>query len=89
MLGKKNMRRISASGAVLSCLAFCGTSSAQVQTQTSYPFKASPPRHIQNDLPVEVKQQQYYNNSGTVGRMGLGADPFHPEGPGNYSSPSR
>lgn len=73
MRGKKNMRRISATGAIVSCLAFCGTSSAQAQTRTSYPFKAS--RHIQNDLPLD--------NSGTEGREGLGADPFHPEGPGN------
>ena len=25
--------------------------------------------------------------SGTRGRLGLGADPRHPEGPGNFSSP--
>ncbi len=31
---------------------------------------------------------QYENNySGTLGRQGLGADPRHPEGPGNASSP--
>ncbi len=31
---------------------------------------------------------QYDNNySGTLGRQGLGADPRHPEGPGNASSP--
>jgi hypothetical protein len=26
-----------------------------------------------------------YGESGTRGRMGLGADPAHPEGPGNVS----
>jgi len=30
-----------------------------------------------------------YDYSGTRGRLGLGASPFHPEGPGNFSSPSR
>jgi hypothetical protein len=27
-----------------------------------------------------------YDESGTIGRMGLGADPAHPEGPGNVSN---
>lgn len=26
-----------------------------------------------------------YDRSGTLGRQGLGASPFHPEGPGNVS----
>jgi hypothetical protein len=29
-----------------------------------------------------------YDESGTRGRMGLGADPAHPEGPGNVSAPN-
>jgi hypothetical protein len=29
-----------------------------------------------------------YDESGTPGRMGLGADPAHPEGPGNVSGPN-
>lgn len=29
-----------------------------------------------------------YDESGTRGRMGLGADPAHPEGPGNVSEPN-
>ncbi|WP_026605746.1 hypothetical protein [Methylocapsa acidiphila] len=28
-----------------------------------------------------------YDWSGTRGRMGLGASPMHPEGPGNFSTP--
>jgi hypothetical protein len=28
---------------------------------------------------------QLFNRSGTLGRQGLGASPFHPEGPGNVS----
>ncbi len=27
----------------------------------------------------------HYDSSAPVGRMGLGADPAHPEGPGNFS----
>ncbi len=32
-------------------------------------------------------EQYQYDQSGTLGRQGLGADPRHPEGPGNASSP--
>lgn len=39
----------------------------------------------QQEMPASVEQQQNYHDSGTVGRMGLGASPFHPEGPGNFS----
>lgn len=39
--------------------------------------------------PSTQRSDQYcYNQSGTAGRMGLGADPLHPEGPGNFSAPS-
>jgi hypothetical protein len=31
--------------------------------------------------------QYEYNQSGTLGRLGLGASPYHPEGPGNPVSP--
>jgi hypothetical protein len=31
--------------------------------------------------------REAYGESGTRGRMGLGADPAHPEGPGNVSGP--
>jgi hypothetical protein len=34
----------------------------------------------------EVTQYEY-NQSGTLGRQGLGASPYHPEGPGNAASP--
>jgi hypothetical protein len=34
----------------------------------------------------DVTQYQY-NYSGTLGRQGLGASPYHPEGPGNAVSP--
>jgi hypothetical protein len=31
--------------------------------------------------------QDEYGHSGTLGRQGLGASPYHPEGPGNAVSP--
>jgi len=40
-----------------------------------------------SSIPVDVYRRQIYHNSGTVGRMGLGASPFHPEGPGNVVTP--
>ncbi|WP_148210609.1 hypothetical protein [Beijerinckia indica] len=42
-----------------------------------------------SSLPVDVYRQRLYHNSGTAGRMGLGADPYHPEGPGNVVTPMR
>jgi hypothetical protein len=36
---------------------------------------------------AEQWTQEEYHQSGTLGRMGLGASPYHPEGPGNFSSP--
>jgi len=38
---------------------------------------------------VDEWRQNTYHQSGTLGRMGLGASPFHPEGPGNVSTPGR
>jgi len=40
-----------------------------------------------SSIPVDVYRRQIYHNSGTAGRMGLGASPFHPEGPGNVVTP--
>jgi len=39
--------------------------------------------------PLSADQINEYENgfSGTLGRQGLGADPRHPEGPGNAVSP--
>jgi hypothetical protein len=62
--------------------------------QTSYheygpaPPNPSPGRMVQG-RPVQELEWLRYGYSGTRGRMGLGADPAHPEGPGNFSSPGR
>jgi hypothetical protein len=44
---------------------------------------------LREQLPVQVQQQLEYDRSGTIGRMGLGASPYHPEGPGNVTTPAR
>jgi hypothetical protein len=36
---------------------------------------------------VSEQDRAQYDWSGTRGRMGLGASPMHPEGPGNFSTP--
>jgi hypothetical protein len=43
----------------------------------------------QGPRPLSADQVNQYENgfSGTLGRQGLGADPRHPEGPGNAVSP--
>ncbi len=34
---------------------------------------------------LQQQDRAAYDCSGTRGRMGLGASPYHPEGPGNFS----
>ena len=48
-----------------------------------------PPGWIAQGRSVQELDWFRYGYSGTRGRMGLGADPAHPEGPGNFSSPGR
>jgi hypothetical protein len=61
--------------------------------QSSYdeygPPPSPPPGWIAQGRPVQEWDRFRYGYSGTRGRMGLGADPAHPEGPGNFSSPGR
>jgi hypothetical protein len=45
-------------------------------------------RHYQSEPPctsLDDCDRKDFDESGTRGRMGLGADPAHPEGPGNVS----
>jgi hypothetical protein len=46
-----------------------------------------PPGWTAEGRSVESWDRYRYDFSGTRGRMGLGADPNHPEGPGNFSAP--
>ena len=48
-----------------------------------------PPAESRKARPIQELDRLRYGYSGTSGRMGLGADPAHPEGPGNFSSPGR
>ena len=63
--------------------------SAIAQT-SSYDSGLLPPNPPQSWLAqghsVDEWDRYRYNYSGARGRMGLGADPAHPEGPGNFSS---
>lgn len=61
----------------------CGSALAQ-NAVVSRPLGYERPAARQ-EVPLAVEQQQYYHDSGTAGRIGLGASPFHPEGPGNFT----
>jgi hypothetical protein len=65
--------------------------SGRAIAQSSYdeygPPPNPPPGWIAQGRPVHEWDRFRYGYSGTRGRMGLGADPAHPEGPGNFSSP--
>jgi len=43
------------------------------------------PPHLQPCTSLDDCDRKAFDESGTRGRMGLGADPAHPEGPGNVS----
>jgi len=61
--------------------------------QNSNYYGQLPPNPPQSWLTQGRSVQEWdryrYDYSGTRGRMGLGADPAHPEGPGNFSLPGR
>ncbi|WP_036264222.1 hypothetical protein [Methylocapsa aurea] len=48
-----------------------------------------PPGWLAEGRSVDAWDRYRYDESGTRGRMGLGASPMHPEGPGNFSTPGR
>jgi hypothetical protein len=81
-------------GKFLASTAISMLASGGAIAQTSYyeygPEPPNPPRSwIAQGRPVQELDWVRYGYSGTRGRMGLGADPAHPEGPGNFSSPGR
>jgi len=43
------------------------------------------PPHMRPCFSLDDCDRKAFDESGTRGRMGLGADPAHPEGPGNVS----
>jgi len=50
---------------------------ARIPAASSYKALADPPPSF---------EMKYFDDSGTLGRMNRGADPRHPEGPGNVSN---
>jgi hypothetical protein len=62
--------------------------SAQAAGRTASPaYDSSTTNYYAPYASVQEWQQNTYHDSGTLGRMGLGADPRHPEGPGNAVAP--
>jgi len=50
-----------------------------------YPQYDELPPHLRPCFSLDDCDRKAFDESGTRGRMGLGADPAHPEGPGNPS----
>jgi hypothetical protein len=72
-------------GGIVACV-FSSVALGQVRTYGP----AEPYLHVGRSVsvpPFQVQDQENYDESGTRGRMGLGANPSHPEGPGNFSTP--
>lgn len=80
--------------AALASTAGSGTALAQAYGQVPPGYDGPlppnpPPSWLAQGRSVADWDRFRYDYSGTRGRMGLGASPFHPEGPGNFSSPTR
>lgn len=77
----------------LATMTICVLASGGAIAQNSNYYGQLPPNPPQSWLAQGRSVQEWdryrYDYSGTHGRMGLGADPAHPEGPGNFSSPGR
>jgi hypothetical protein len=74
-------------GAFLVAAAICAPSAVFAQTQR-YPAPApgyDPYDPCEPGYSAQSQDRAAYDCSGTRGRMGLGASPFHPEGPGNVT----
>lgn len=76
----------------ITTISMLASSGAIAQTSYSESGPAPPnlpPGRTAQGRPVQELDWLHYGYSGTRGRIGLGADPAHPEGPGNFSSPGR
>lgn len=74
-------------------MSLCASGATIAQTSYDYNYEPlppdPPPGWIAEGRSVQEWDWLRYGYSGTRGRLGLGADPAHPEGPGNFSSPGR
>jgi hypothetical protein len=67
-----------------------GSAIAQTSYYKSGPLPPNPPQSwLAQGRSVQEWDRYRYGYSSIRGRMGLGADPPHSEGPGNFSSPGR
>lgn len=70
--------------------AMLGTAAARHVRTRLHPAYASPcyevPAPRKPCFSLDDCDRKAFDESGTRGRMGLGADPAHPEGPGNFSN---
>ncbi|WP_146188424.1 hypothetical protein [Methylosinus sporium] len=73
----------SKSAFVLAMAIMC--SIAQAQTKRSEDLQRPRDSNTETSSGPD-RERQRYNFSGAVGRLGLGADPTRPEGPGNISN---
>jgi hypothetical protein len=78
---RKLARKIGLAAAIL--VAFAGA----VAADERYPLRGAPGFSASQEEGRSAAQQDWthHDSSGNVGRVGLGADPAHPEGPGNFS----
>ena len=80
------MRPLGAILLVAATLAAPGQPSAQ-RVSSAPPVYYQPYDPCQPGYSLQSQDRAAYHCSGTRGRMGLGASPLHPEGPGNVVTP--
>ena len=81
------MRPLGAILLVAATLAAPGQPSAQRFSSPPPPVYYQPYDPCQPGYSLQSQDRAAYHCSGTRGRMGLGASPLHPEGPGNVVTP--
>ncbi|WP_036292367.1 hypothetical protein [Methylosinus sp. PW1] len=70
---------------VLAMAIICSVAQAQTKRSEDLPPRPVVSKNAETGSGPD-RERQRYNFSGTVGRLGLGADPTRPEGPGNISN---
>jgi hypothetical protein len=96
MNSRNRVMRRSATVFLAAMASFAASSGAIAQTYYNHNYPAPPPPPAPpypypgwtwEGRSAAEQDRANYDWSGTRGRMGLGASPMHPEGPGNFSSP--
>lgn len=74
-------------GAVVVAVSLAAPSAVFAQTHRGYASDpaADPYSSCEPGYSAQSQDRAAYDCSGTRGRMGLGASPMHPEGPGNVT----